>query len=294
MRTLSQRCEWVLQPRFARGAVAWLPDPWPFCVLLLVSVAFALPAQIILPPHNKSSQWFAYSGDHAVRGKWALHIDGGWRQTDASTWNQWLLRPGLNYQVSRKLQLSAAYAYFMTHPGGLSWATGSSPEHRFQQQLQIKQPIRKLPLRHRFRADQRWLGSGFQDGVPRSWTLQHRARYLIRSDVPLKKVGHERTLLSFGAYNEVFWRWDEQFGSAFDQNRFFAGFTYRPSKTLAVDIGAFHQRLQPLTGGRLENNVVLVLAVSNTAPLRALFGHRREAPGIGHTPSSSTRQPQSR
>lgn len=247
---------------------------------VLVLLALLLPvgthAQIVKPPFNKSSQWIAYSGDHAVKGKWGLHFDGWWRQMDAATWNQWVLRPGVNYQLNRSVQLSAAYGYFMAHPGGLQWAGGSAPEHRLQQQLTINRPIGKVPLRHRFRADQRFLGSGHRDGVPRSWLHQHRARYMLRSDIPLKKAENERTLLSFGVYNEFFWRFDEQAGSAFDQNRIFAGFTYRPTKTLAVEIGAFNQRFQPMTGGRYENNMVMIIGVSNTAPLNQLFGRSKE------------------
>ena len=72
---------------------------------LLMVIALMLGARIghsqsTATPFNKQSHWFAYSGDHAVKGKWGLHFDGGWRQMNDANWNQWLVRPGVNYQVS--------------------------------------------------------------------------------------------------------------------------------------------------------------------------------------------------
>lgn len=251
--------------RWSRGAPA-----------LVIAIAFLLftrigHAQSTSTPFNKQLQWFAYSGDHAVKGKWGLHFDGGWRQMNDANWNQWLVRPGVNYQVSPNVQISGAYSYFMTHPGGLRLGLASFPEHRLQEQITLTQKVKKIPLRHRFRVDQRFLGSGARDDADRSWHLQHRARYMLRSDIPLKRGEGDRTVLSLGLYDEVFLYHGPRGGIGFEQNRIYAGLTLRPSPTLAFECGAFSQRFHH-AGGGLENNVVLLIGISSTVPLSQLLG----------------------
>lgn len=245
---------------------------------LMIAIALLLCARIglsqsTITPFNKQVQWFAYSGDHAVKGKWSLHFDGGWRQMNDANWNQWLVRPGVNYQVSPNVQVSGAYSYFMTHPGGLHLGLASFPEHRLQEQLTVTQKVKKIPLRHRFRTDQRFLGSGAREDVDRSWHLQHRARYMLRSDIPLKRGEGARTVLSLGLYDEVFFHYDRRDGASFEQNRIYAGLTLRPSRTLAFECGAFSQRFRH-AGGGLENNVVVLIGISSTVSLSHLLGRR--------------------
>ncbi|MBN8731562.1 MAG: DUF2490 domain-containing protein [Acidobacteria bacterium] len=223
-------------------------------------------------PFDKQIQWFAYSGDHAVAGKWGLHFDGGWRQVSHADWNQWLVRPGVNYQWSRRVQLSAAYSYFNTHPAGLAWDEQSVPEHRLQEQILIQTPVRKIALRHRVRVDQRFLGSGFAENSQRTWNLQHRLRYMIRTELPLRKGASERPVVYAGVHNEILFRLGYTGGSNFDQNRLYGGIGARPHKEASIEAGVFHQRFQPMAGGRMENNYVFVLTVSNQLSLSRLLG----------------------
>ena len=262
---------WTLaQPRAWRS---YLNSGLLAVALLLALLFFASPAsaQRTYTPFNKSMQWFAYSGDHKVASKWAVRFDGGWRQMNNALWNQWLIRPGVNYQLSRNVQLSGAYGYFNTHPGGLDWEPSAAPEHRLQQQLLIQQPLGKVVLRHRYRFDQRFLGSGYVEGRDRNWNLQHRARYMLRGDIPLKRLSTEKTAVSFSLYNEFFLRYGYAGVSAFDQNRIFAGLAFRTARATAIETGVFNQRFQPMCGGRIENNYVLVISVSNRLPLNRLL-----------------------
>jgi len=229
-------------------------------------------AQNFAQPFDKQIQWFAYSGDHAVAGKWGLHFDGGWRQVSSADWTQWLVRPGVNYQWSRRVQLSAAYSYFNTHPAGLAWDERSMPEHRLQEQILIQTPVRKIAVRHRVHVDQRFLGSGFVENTKRTWELQHRLRYMIRTELPLRKGASERPLVYAGLHDEILLRFGYCGGSNFDQNRLYGGIGVRPSKAASIEAGVFHQRFQPMAGGRMENNYVFLLTVSNQLSLSRLLG----------------------
>lgn len=244
---------------------------WTFAASLLLA---CLPArgQNFFQPYDKQIQWFAYSGDHAVAGKWGLHFDGGWRQVSSADWNQWLVRPGVNYQWSRHVQLSAAYAYFKAHPAGLDGEQHTLPERRLQEQILIQTPVRKLALRHRVRVDQRFLGSDLAPNTERTWNLQHRLRYMIRTEVPLRKGDLERPVVYAGIYDEILFRLGYTGGSNFDQNRLYGGIGVRPHKAASIEAGIFHQRFQPMVGGRIENNYVFVLSVSNQLSLSRLLG----------------------
>lgn len=240
-------------------------------LLLLASGLFAQGGGI---PYDKHQQWFFYSADHAVNSKWGLHFDGSWRQMNHSLWNQWNIRPGVNYQLNRRVQLSAAYAYFNSHPEGLASANRSFPEHRLQEQALVSQSLGILPVRHRVRFDQRFLGSGYSAWRERNWHLQYRLRYMLRTEVPLLKTKDERPAVYLGLYDEVFLRFKDAGASTFEQNRLYAGIGVRPSKRFGIETGVFNQRFKPVVGGRLENNYVLVVTVANQVPLKELLRRR--------------------
>lgn len=239
--------------------------------LLLGGARLCFPQNTIVPL-NKHLQWFSYSGDHPVKGKWGVHLEGGWRRMDDADWKQWFVRPGVNYQVSRNVQISGAYSYYMTRPAGMDWDYASYPEHRLHEQLTVSHRLKALPLRHRWRVEQRFIGSAAGDGgAERTWDRRYRTQYQIRSDIPLKRGEGQRTVLSLGLYEEVFLRIHTPGASAFEQNRMYAGLTYRPSSTLAFEGGAFSQRYRRIGGG-MEHNVVVQFQVLSTLPFGRLFG----------------------
>lgn len=240
---------------------------------MLFAAAGSAVSQVLPTPNHNQSEWFSYRGDHEIQGKWGLHVDGSWRQMNEANWVQWLASPGVNYQVSPGIQITGAYAYFMTRPGGLHWNLASYPEHRIQEQITITRPLGRIPLRHRIRADHRFIGSGAVDGLERSWYRQQRLRYMLRSDIPLRRGAGGRTVLSLGIYDELFFHYGRKEDGQFEKNRIYAGFTFRPSRTLAFECGAFTQRTHRSTGER-ESSVALLVGVSSTAPLRRLFRRR--------------------
>ncbi|MCU0247417.1 MAG: DUF2490 domain-containing protein [Bryobacter sp.] len=244
--------------------------------LLLAALLSPAFAQSVATPIDKRSQWFTYSGDHPVSRRFAFHIDVGFRQMNVTPWQQYLVRPGVNYQLSKRFSLAAAYGYFQTNPEGLVLDRNSLPEHRFQQQITYSQPAGKLVLRHRFRVDERLLGSPLRPGQGRFWSLQNRLRYMARLDVPLVRDARERPVVYLAVYDEVFFRYQDAVRTHFDQNRLYGGIGYRPTRYEAIEVGVFNQRFQPTGIGRIENNFVLWVTFSSTAPLKQVFGRRTE------------------
>jgi Protein of unknown function (DUF2490) len=52
--------------------------------------------------------WFMYFGDHALNDNWGIHVEGQVRRADAGlTWQQFIMRPAVIYQVNNRLMLTA-------------------------------------------------------------------------------------------------------------------------------------------------------------------------------------------
>ena len=176
-------------------------------IIVLSSLA-VLPAMAQTPaPRVRDPNlhaWVVYAGDHAIAGRWGLHLEGQWRRHDAGVRpQQLLLRPAVNYQLSRDVALSAGYAYVTTHRYGEYPVQAAFPEHRGYQQATGQHRAGRLELLHRARAEQRWLRqrSLSPDGnrLDRTWRYQNRFRYMLRLVVPLKTAPWY-----FAASNELF------------------------------------------------------------------------------------------
>ena len=98
--------------------------------------------------------WYMYFGDHRFTDKspWGLHFDGQVRrQGIGQKWQQLLIRPGINYDLSENLQVSSGYAFIKSHPYGDVPAPLTTPEHRLWQQLIVKHKAGRVGLAHRYR-----------------------------------------------------------------------------------------------------------------------------------------------
>jgi len=93
-----------------------------------------------------------YFGDHQLaQSPWGVHFDGQWRrQGVGQKWQQLLLRPGMNYDISTTAQASGGYAFIKSYPYGDYPARFTTPEHRIWQQLVLRQQIGKVGVAHRF------------------------------------------------------------------------------------------------------------------------------------------------
>ncbi len=226
-------------------------------------------------PENKRISWFSYNADHPWSQRWSLHFDGSYRLMHGTDWRQWLVRPGVNYRAGEHWQLSFTYSYFSVHPQGIAHPEGAVAEHRMHQQAEYSHSWRNNVIRHRFRMEERWISSPWNEGQPRSWRWQDRPRYMLRMDRPLARNGSGQAPLTLTLYDEILISSRARSASAFDQNRVYAGITRRLGRHFALDLGAFYQTLKPQKSGPLEHNVVIVTLLRNNSPLRELFGWLR-------------------
>lgn len=206
--------------------------------------------------------WYMYFGDHQVRGKWGVHLEGQVRRHDVITaWQQLLLRPGVNYQLNDKTLLTLGYAYVKTHPYGEYPIDNAFPEHRLYQQLLVKHRIGTTRLQHRFRTEQRFLGRVIPDNGGTAkvdfWRYQNRFRHFVKAEVPFGRKDKKGPW--YGAlYNEVFINFAPKQGvTVFDQNRAYAAVGYDYGRIGKLEIGYMNQVLSRRSGTIIEVNHTL-------------------------------------
>ena len=170
---------------------------------LLAFITTSLFAQPKVLDFNQNG-WFSYSGDHRVEGRWGIHFDTQWRRSTVLTrWHQYQFRPGLNFQVNRKLLLTVGYAYTRTYPYGDFPGVAAFPEHRIYEQAVIRHPRTSVNFSQRYRLEQRFIHSASVSG-PAPVTYSNRFRYMFRADVPLARNEDNEKTWYLPVWDEVF------------------------------------------------------------------------------------------
>jgi hypothetical protein len=237
-------------------------------LVVFLIAPFHLAAQERITDQNFHG-WFSYFGDHAIAGsKWGAHLEAQFRRHDVVTrWQQLLLRPGVNFQATPALMLTAGYAFVRSNAYSEYAAPAPvSLEHRIWEQVWIRYRTGSTSWSTRLRFENRFLGGTDPRTGGTSYRFENRFRIWQQVKVP---VGPKKYLT---AYDE-FWVYVKpyQSNSVFDQNRAYLalGFDLKPS--LRLETGYMNQALLTRSGGRLELNHTLVISLFGTA---GLFGRQ--------------------
>lgn len=217
-----------------------------------------------------ANSWFMYFGDHPIKkGPWGLHFDGQFRrQGIGQKWQQLLLRPGVNYDVNKNVQLSGGYAFIRSHPYGDFPGRFNVPEHRLWEQLILKQRVGKAGLAHRFRLEQRYIGIKDDPGGREQvldYIRRNRVRYFIKGTIP---IGGADGRYFVGAYNEVMFNFGKNLANnVFDQNRAYLAIGRKIRGLGAVEIGYLQQTVQQGNGRVFEFNHTLQVGLFSSRRL---------------------------
>ncbi|AUD07389.1 DUF2490 domain-containing protein [Spirosoma pollinicola] len=203
--------------------------------------------------------WFTYNGDHKLNKRWELHTEYQWRRVELiQSWQQSLARLGLAFTLTDQVKLGGGYTFFTTYPyGDYPVADAGVPtiENRTQQDIQFSATAGIVKLSHRFRLEQRWLGSG-ADSNPRhieGWEYQNRARYQIAGTIPLQGATIDDGEWYVNFFDELFigfGRNVEQ--NVFNQNRISGGLGYQFRESFSIELNYLnqisqHPELEPIT-----------------------------------------------
>jgi hypothetical protein len=224
-----------------------------FASLLLLgtlAAGAALAQNTRLNDYNTIS-WLTNTTTLKFSERWSGHLEYQFRRDNfLRTWQQSLLRTGVNYKVNDQLSLRVGYAWIETFPYGdfpIQAAGRQFPEHRLFQMATLQNPVGRVGISHRFMLEQRWVGRFLTADSPRpdETVFSNRVRYMFRAQLPLGKPKMEDRTAYLAAYDEVFLSFGNNVGeNVFDQNRLGLLVGYRFNSTFRVEGGFLQQLVQ--------------------------------------------------
>ncbi len=209
--------------------------------------------------------WFMSNGTIKIKGPWSGFYDVQWRRDELGERpQQLLLRGALLYQASANASFGLGYGFIDTSPYGDYPAKNAFVEHRIFEQLQVKQVFATSNLTHRYRLEQRHIGSSNEGGF-RSPRFENRARYFVRYQYFFRKTDSKSIYLN--VYDEIFINFGNQVGrNVFDQNRLGAAVGFGLNKHFAVELGYMNQYIEQRgldasNRNKFENNHTATLGI---------------------------------
>lgn len=183
-------------------------------------------------------------GNMAGKLRWYMELQPRLKE-EGREFNQYLVRPGVHYQLTDKLIVGGGYGYIRTRTD-----QGYSDEDRIWQQAIYNTSLaNSIRFSSRTRLEQRFLENGSDTG----W----RFRQLLRLSKPLSAWPSVSPVL----WNEIFIglnRPDWGAKKGFDQNRLFAGLAWQATPNARLEIGYLNQYVN----GNAQNGMNHVLSSS--------------------------------
>jgi len=220
-------------------------------VILLLALSGKVVAQT-----TEVTGWAAWTHQQKLSSHWGLHLDVQARSADELAYLRNLLfRPGVTYFFDKKKSATLGYLFTNTYRQ-TAGETLVRYENRIWEQFIVKQTWgRNIDISHRFRLEQRFMGS---QGTLDSYFAQ-RARYFIRGIIPFNRdsVFNKGTYAAF--QNELFFNVQNKRkvnGDFFDQNRAYLGIGYRFNKKVDAEIGYLNQYVNATGPINTLNNVI--------------------------------------
>lgn len=217
-------------------------------LLLIASLGFVSMAHAATDEDNRLWLNLTLQGKLPADGwRWYAEIQPRFRD-NAEQIDSLLLRPAINYKVSKNLSVWLGYGYVRNY-----LVSGDiRDEHRvWQQLLYAFEPIGSTSLSARVRLEERRVEE-FED-------TGYRLRQMVRMTHPLS-----------GAWGVV--AWDEVFfntnhtdwgaRSGFDQNRLFLGISHEFSASVKTEWGYLNQYIRTSTDDRMNHTLSGVLSVN--------------------------------
>jgi hypothetical protein len=191
--------------------------------------------------------WFATNNMFKLNKSLSVHLDVQARSTNQlDHLATFIFRPGLNWHFHKDFIATIGYA-FISNRRNLGAVTGYAPEQRIWQQLIFNHTPGFVPIQHRLRLEQRFIGKfhlengGFTN---EGNDFANRLRYFTRAIIPLNGSKPFARGVFAAVQNEVFLNLGNKSavnGRFFDQNRLYLAAGYRVSPKFDLEAGYLNQ-----------------------------------------------------
>ncbi|GAA4111896.1 hypothetical protein GCM10022393_09900 [Aquimarina addita] len=192
---------------------------------------------------NDPGAWYMYFGTNQISDKLSIHSEAQFRFYEmVNTFNQLLLRTGLNYHLNENAIATMGYGYINTD-GTFEDISGeeNTNEHRLFEQFILKNILGKIKFEHRYRLEQRYISTQLDDFV------EHRARYRLQLTYPLNNKWF------LNVYDEVFINLQEPI---FGQNRLYGAVGYLAKSNLSIQLGYLKNHFTGQNFDRLQLGII--------------------------------------
>lgn len=187
--------------------------------------------------------WYMYFGTNRITDKLSIHSEAQFRFYEvANTFNQLLLRTGLNYHITDNAIATIGYGYINTD-GTFADIPGeeNSNEHRIFEQFILKNKVGKVAFEHRYRLEQRFISTQADDFT------EHRARYRLQLTYPF----NDKWFLN--VYDEVFINLQEPI---FGQNRLYGAIGYNVKSNFSIQVGYLKNHFTGINFDRVQLGII--------------------------------------
>ena len=225
-----------------------------------------LSAQKIISPQTHG--WAMYVGTHKLTDKFSLMTEYQWRRADGfKSWQQSLLRFGLEYNVNPNVSVMAGYAWVKSFPYGEQPILHEFDENRIFEQVNLKSKIGNVEVQHRYRLEQRFMEQYANDAsnniIQADPVFRNRLRYRAMAIIPLSRKELTDQTLFMNVNDEVFLGFGSGIGkNIMDQNRFIAALGWRFDKNFNVQVGYLNQFVVKTDGLKMERNHTLWISTT--------------------------------
>jgi len=187
--------------------------------------------------------WYMYFGTNQITDKLSIHSEAQFRFYEvAATFNQLLLRTGLNYHLNDHAIATLGYGYISTDGTFADIPDEeNSNEHRIFEQFILKNKVGKIKFEHRYRLEQRFISNELDDFT------EHRARYRLQLTYPFNDTWF------LNVYDEVFINLQEPI---FGQNRLYGAIGYVIKPNFSIQLGYLKNHFSGRNFDRLQLGVI--------------------------------------
>lgn len=197
--------------------------------------------------HNSSWNTLVVKGK--LSEKWGVGNELHVRRTHFMAENeQLIIRPWVDYNINKNLQLAAGYSYIENYHHRELTQPIDTHEDNVWVQLKLKQKLEKMSFGHRFRFEHRWFETPVfvndEFVIADEKTTNNRFRYQLAFNVPFKRFESGK-VLSIDVNDEVFLNMHDGLRVVgLNQNWVFVGLKAKLSDKVSIKSG-YHDIVLP-------------------------------------------------
>tara|TARA_R110001592_G_scaffold181715_3_gene424544 strand:- start:1004 stop:1759 length:756 start_codon:yes stop_codon:yes gene_type:complete len=210
--------------------------------------------------------WWSNINKFNLNENWYLTSELHFRRANGiNDWQQFILRPALNYKLNADVHLALGYSFIKNYPYGSQPIAIMTPENNVWEQVTLKHKTGKLSLSHRYRFEQRFIGKTVYNStdfkpVIDGTSYAHRFRYRLTMTLPLIESGK----VFMSGFNEVWINLDDKsvMPTSLNQNWAYVGFGYKFNSQGKLQLGYMNQLIKKGDGIHYENNHTLQFTIA--------------------------------